>query len=377
MVALGGFRGLLADALWVRASGLQDEGKVFEVAELTEWITRLEPRSPEVWSYHAWNLAYNIASLFPAPADRWRWVKNGVRLLRDEGIPSNPRDPRLYWELGWLYADKVAGRWDPAQVYYRASFAGEMTLLMRAGQRDIAAAGLLPEVMAQADESYGPLDWRLPETHSLYWGLRGRPFQKPGSFWCDRLVWMALTDMVRGGSLYFDPAGPLYLRGPRLDIAVKGLARCEGEGLFSDALTRMPGENFLRESMLWLHVFKLTSEAEKALAILRRVPDSGVGALTLEEAVRQEVSLRIKGVGRKGGQDLVEGMLARGLMWNALEHPDVGAGFESLAKLHWAALISLPDHGDCPTWQEMCQRARDRAKRELPESRWAKLGALQ
>ncbi len=373
MVALGGFRGLLADALWVRASRLQDEGNVFEVAELTEWITRLVPRSPEVWSYHAWNLSYNIAALFPDPADRWRWVMNGIRLLRDEGIPANPRDPRLYWELGWLYADKVAGRFDPAQVYYRASFADEMT---RQTASRLAAMGLLAEVMGQADVTYGPLDWRLPESHALYWGLRGRPYQKPDSRWCDRLVWMSLTEMVRGGSLYFDPDGRLYLRGPRLDIAVKGVRRCEGEGIFAQPLTGLPGENFLRESMLWLYVFKRITEAEESLAVLRRVPGSGVGSLTLEEAVRQEVELRIKGVSRQAGEELVVGLLSHGLMWRTLEYPDVGAGFELLARLHWDAFVSLPRHGDFPAWTEMCRSARDQAKRELPESRWEKLGAL-
>ena len=49
-VALGGFRGLLADALWVRAAGLQDEGRFYELVQLADWITELEPRHPEVWT---------------------------------------------------------------------------------------------------------------------------------------------------------------------------------------------------------------------------------------------------------------------------------------------------------------------------------------
>ena len=32
-VALGGFRGLLADILWVRAASLQDEGRFIELAQ--------------------------------------------------------------------------------------------------------------------------------------------------------------------------------------------------------------------------------------------------------------------------------------------------------------------------------------------------------
>src|SRR5512138_372930 len=42
-VALGGFRGLISNALWMRATDLQDEEKFFEMAQLADWITKLEP----------------------------------------------------------------------------------------------------------------------------------------------------------------------------------------------------------------------------------------------------------------------------------------------------------------------------------------------
>src|SRR5690606_13788077 len=41
--ALGGFRGLIANALWIRASELQEEGKYFEMVQLADWITKLQP----------------------------------------------------------------------------------------------------------------------------------------------------------------------------------------------------------------------------------------------------------------------------------------------------------------------------------------------
>ena len=52
-VALGGFRGMLADFLWLRASRLQQEGQYFELVQLADWITKLEPRFTTVWAYHA------------------------------------------------------------------------------------------------------------------------------------------------------------------------------------------------------------------------------------------------------------------------------------------------------------------------------------
>jgi hypothetical protein len=86
-VALGGFRGIIADLLWMRAIRLQEEGsKVFELVQLSDWIGKLEPHLATVWVFNAWNLAYNISILFPDPEDRWRWVNAGLRLLRDEGL---------------------------------------------------------------------------------------------------------------------------------------------------------------------------------------------------------------------------------------------------------------------------------------------------
>ena len=82
-VALGGFRGILADVLWMRAGSLQDEGRYFELVQLSDWIAKLQPRSPAIWAYHAWNMAYNVSALMADPAERWRWVHNGIGLPRD------------------------------------------------------------------------------------------------------------------------------------------------------------------------------------------------------------------------------------------------------------------------------------------------------
>src|SRR5215208_971650 len=91
-VALGGFRGLIANALWIRANDLQDEDKFFEMAQLADWITKLEPHFVQVWLVQAWNMAYNISVKFRDPNDRWRWVQNGIELLRDQGLQYNPRE---------------------------------------------------------------------------------------------------------------------------------------------------------------------------------------------------------------------------------------------------------------------------------------------
>src|SRR6266702_1233766 len=116
-VALGGFRGLISNALWMRATDLQDEDKFFEMAQLADWITKLEPTYVQVWLVQAWNMAYNISVKFKDWPDRWRWVKRGFELLRDDGLTYNPNELLVYRELGLLFPPKMAPRLAAAPLY--------------------------------------------------------------------------------------------------------------------------------------------------------------------------------------------------------------------------------------------------------------------
>ena len=131
-VALGAFRGLVVDVLWIRADQLKEEGKFFDARQLAEWITLLQPRFAAVWNFHAWNMAYNISVAIPAsrPQERWQWVKNGFELLRDKGIEKNPRSLQLYRELAWIYQHKIGGVMDDAHKYYKLQLYHSMKPLL-------------------------------------------------------------------------------------------------------------------------------------------------------------------------------------------------------------------------------------------------------
>ena len=127
-VAMGAFRGLIVDILWMRADNLKEQGKFFDAKQLAEWITALQPRFASVWEFQAWNMAYNISVAIPAsqPDQRWRWVKNGYELLRDKGIHYNPKAIELYREMGRIFQHKIGGISDDAQQYYKIQFAKEI-----------------------------------------------------------------------------------------------------------------------------------------------------------------------------------------------------------------------------------------------------------
>ena len=133
-IATGAFRGLVVDVLWMRADRLKDEGQFFDARQLAEWITILQPRFASVWEFHAWNMSYNISVAIPAnqPDQRWRWVRNGYELLRDEAIDKYKlKNITLYRELARIFQHKIGGVSDDAHKYYKLQLAMSLEPLLR------------------------------------------------------------------------------------------------------------------------------------------------------------------------------------------------------------------------------------------------------
>ena len=122
----GTFRALAIDIAFIRLERLKEEGKFYELMQLASWICKLAPQFPSVWVYHAWNQAYNVSVSTYTPEARWKWVNNGIRLLRDEGIQYNPKSVTLYKELAWLYWHKIGDFLDDHHWYYKRELAVEM-----------------------------------------------------------------------------------------------------------------------------------------------------------------------------------------------------------------------------------------------------------
>jgi hypothetical protein len=129
-IAMGAFRGVFVNFLWYRANEMKEQGYYYEAMELARAITKLQPRFPQVWVFHAWNMAYNISVKTQTPEERWQWVQAGIRLLRNEGIRANPNDLQLHKELAWIFLHKVAGITDDSNQYYKRWLAEEWTVVL-------------------------------------------------------------------------------------------------------------------------------------------------------------------------------------------------------------------------------------------------------
>jgi hypothetical protein len=379
-VALGGFRGLISNFLWIRANDLQQDDKFFEAAQLANWITDLEPHFAQVWAFQSWNMAWNISVKFKENApgdysDRWRWVENGITLLRDNGLRYNPDDTLLYQQLGWIFQSKMGQNLDDANVYYKGEWAKEMTpffgasganfanLISPQNSGDQTNALLLREkykidpVFAQTvDAQFGPLDWRLPEAHAIYWGARGLDVAKknPDKVKADdlitlrRLIYQSMLQAFHHGRIISNPFGGKPSFGPDLELIPQ--VNAAYEQMYADETN--PNQkngilsahwNFLRDAVYFLWEnnrvadaakwYKILGEKYPDKTILDKDPNSFPKNLTLDDYAYGRVQEDVGEMSLDRNTAAIEGMLLNSYLNLAIGQDDRFAGFQLKAKL--------------------------------------------
>lgn len=145
-LALGAFRGLVVDYLWIRTISLREQGRTYEARILAEQIGRLQPRLPAVWDYLGSHLAYDLAATATDSATRWAWIQNGLDLVREQGLAKNPQSARLCYTLARIYQDKVNSSMDE----FHADFKREHVLQMRRAGASLLKMGFTIQDLATA-----------------------------------------------------------------------------------------------------------------------------------------------------------------------------------------------------------------------------------
>ena len=162
VASLGSFRGIAVNILWQRAEQLKQDNKFYEANKLAEFITTLQPRFPEAWNFHGWNMAYNISVKCKTAEERWDWVRKGMDLIRDRGIPNNPNAVVLYRSLAWILGHKMTGQTDDMHWYYKARWCETWEVLLgRPDQRWTLKPEYLDPAKRPPDEELDPLEHGL------------------------------------------------------------------------------------------------------------------------------------------------------------------------------------------------------------------------
>ena len=211
---------------------LQFQGRFLEITQLADWITRLDPHATEAWVYNAWNLAYNVSAMMRRPEDRLRWVANGILLLRDEALVWSPGEPRLHRELAWMYRNKIGSSLDRAHLFYKLSLAAQMAPLLNPDgtladppppgvAEELRGMRLDPATMLALQTRFGPLDWRVPESHALYWAMGGLAFpDDANTLACYREAYLSLfTSFLDHGRFTGDLENGVWSAAPNPALA--------------------------------------------------------------------------------------------------------------------------------------------------------------
>ena len=249
--ALSGFRGIISSYLWLRANEAQLDKRYQEQMQLSQWVSQLQPTVPTVWVNRAWNMAYNLSVKYPNQETRWKYVQEGVRLLRDEGIKYCPQEPLIYHELAWIFQHKIGHNMDDHHRFYKQQWMNSMTAVLWENQDEAQALRGVPnfdelinpptpEVAARVSNlrkiykldpremkavamKYGrvtlpngdvvdALDWRIPETHSIYWAHMGlkrcanNPSRESAMRKVERIIYQSMMYAFERGKLIQDPA---------------------------------------------------------------------------------------------------------------------------------------------------------------------------
>ncbi len=355
-VALGGFRGLIANALWIRANDLQEEGKYFEMVQLADWITKLEPTFSQVWLVQSWNMAYNISVKFTDPADRWRWVQRGIELLRDDGLRYNPTEALIYRELGWFFQHKMGQNLDDAHLYFKTAWAREMTEVLGSGHPNFdellapkseetkKRAALLrdkykmePQQMKETDQLYGPLEWRLPESHAIYWATVGlKRSKKKDLITLRRIIYQSMQIVVlRGRLISADPIwfGPDLSKIDRANAAYERMMEEETEMPYA---VKTAHRNFLKEAVYLLYTHNRLAEANQWFERIReKYPDDLPAGQTVEKFALEKVMGQLKDLSHDRTQAILEGIIAKHFLNLALDEDEQAEGYERMAQQIW------------------------------------------
>jgi hypothetical protein len=371
-VALGGFRGLISNYLWIRANDLQIDDKYFEAVQLAHWITDLEPHFARVWVYQAWNMAFNISVKFKDFSDRWHWLNNGISLLRDEGLRYNPDNVLIHRELAWFFQMKMGQNLDDANVYYKSAWAREMMPFFGPGgtnfeylihpQTSEQRTNTLlfqkkykidPAFAKDVDNRFGPLDWRLPETHAIYWAAHGLKMASahPDNVKPDdliqlrRAIYQSMLQAFRHGRLIANPFTQSYALGPNLDL-VSQVNKAYETMMSEDEKNRnniaIAHRNFLRDAVYFLYEnnrmpdaakwYKMLGEKYPDKTILDNDPNSFPRNLTLDEFAVARVQLEVGDMSQERTTAVVQGLLLQAYMELAIGSDDRYAGFRLLAR---------------------------------------------
>ncbi len=130
IAALGGYRALVANLLWIQAYTEWEKTHWEKMRFLFNTIVTLQPRSTLYWTESAWHMAFNASvaqrrnpeiQIEALRRQREKYYWDVGRDFLERGIQNNPDDWRIHEQLGFLLREKYKDHCAAAEAYLAAS----------------------------------------------------------------------------------------------------------------------------------------------------------------------------------------------------------------------------------------------------------------
>lgn len=105
-LVLLGLRGPAAGLLHLKAMDYQEKKDWAKLRATVDSIIRLQPHYVQIWKFQGWNLTFNVSREWDRVADRFYWVKEGIKFLQ-QGTQRNQTIAILFHDVGDFVGRKM------------------------------------------------------------------------------------------------------------------------------------------------------------------------------------------------------------------------------------------------------------------------------
>jgi hypothetical protein len=191
--------------------------------------------------------------------------------------------------------------------------------------------------MQEVDREFGPLEWRLPEAHAMYWawvGMKMSPVKEQMPL--RRVIYQSMHQTVLRGKLRsVEPFRP----GPDLDKAQRANAAyvkmIADDPELREAIQNAH-RNFLRELIYLLYSYNKLPEANAFLKYTReQYPGMIPNEMSLDEYALARIKANIAEMSQDRTRAVLTGLIHQHFLSLALDEDGRAEGFDRMARHLW------------------------------------------
>lgn len=234
-----------------------------------------------------------------------------------------------------------------------------------------------PEHAAWIEETYGKLNWLLPEAFSIYWGSMGlKKIQDDETLHCQRLVSQGLKMMMLSGRIIYADGKPgkNYIRLPDFNL-VDGACReiKKTADLTSGGIQYSGYHYFLMDVVEMLYLYGYKDRAEKYYKILEEEVPTETKGRSLQEFVMARVREKIQVFRNEQLQTTVSSFILQSIFAFANDADDDAQEMLKSAEMIYKAYLKLHDSDEererlrLPPFKDFKRNVTDLVLKRFPE----------